>query len=279
MPLSFILLIFVFINGAAANVELNEMEETTGTSIRQQIVETALKYKGVPYVWGGASPSGFDSSGIIYYVFTKNGIDIPRVSFDIYEAGDSISKNELLPGDLVFFEGSRPGPSHGVIYIGDGEFVHSPSTGNTVSIGDFDNSYYSKRSYGAVRYIDTVNVTVFVNDEKIDFPKQNPFIDETNRTIVPIRFVSEALGSEVEWLPNRGEGAVKIKVNNTKLKIKIGSRTHKLNGATKEMDTTASILDGRTMVPLRFISEGMGAEVEWDGRERAVHINGKAIDK
>ena len=137
-------------------------------------------------------------------MFTKNGIDIHRVSFDIYEAGDSISKNELLAGDLVFFEGYRPGPSHGVIYIGDGEFVHSPSTGNTVSIGDFDNSYYSKRFYGAVRYIDTVNVTVFVNDEKIDFPKQNPLIDETNRTIVPIRFVSEALGSEVEWLPNRG---------------------------------------------------------------------------
>lgn len=122
---------------------------------RQQIVETALKYQGVPYRWGGTGPSGFDSSGFIWYVFRENGIQLPRVSFDMYKAGVAISKEELLPGDLVFFEGYRSGPSHGTIYIGEGKFIHSPSTGSCVSIGRIDDPYYwAPRYYGARRVIE-----------------------------------------------------------------------------------------------------------------------------
>ncbi|MDK2809469.1 MAG: peptidoglycan DL-endopeptidase CwlO [Petroclostridium sp.] len=122
---------------------------------RQLIVQTAMKYLGVPYRWGGANPSGFDSSGIIWYTFKENGIQLPRVSFDMYKVGRPISKEELLPGDLVFFEGYAPGPSHGVIYIGDGKFVHSPRTGKTVSIGRIDDPYYyAPRYYGARRVIE-----------------------------------------------------------------------------------------------------------------------------
>ena len=124
-------------------------------SKRQFIVETALKYVGVPYVWGGTSPSGFDSSGFVWFVFKENGIELPRVSFDIFNAGKPIAKDELLPGDLVYFEGYRPGPSHGSIYIGDGKFIHSPSTGSTVSIANLNDPYYfSPRYYGSRRYID-----------------------------------------------------------------------------------------------------------------------------
>lgn len=123
--------------------------------IRQRIIETAKKYIGVPYIWGKASPSGFDSSGLIWYVFKKNGITLPRVSFDIFKAGKSISKEELLPGDIVFFQGYAKGPSHGTIYAGNGNFIHSPSTGKTVSISRlFDDKYYwYPRFYGARRYI------------------------------------------------------------------------------------------------------------------------------
>jgi cell wall-associated NlpC family hydrolase len=122
---------------------------------RQQIVETALKYQGVPYRWGGTGPSGFDSSGFIWYVFRENGIQLPRVSFDMYKAGVAVSKEELLPGDLVFFEGYRPGPSHGTIYIGDGKFIHSPSTGGCVNICSIDDPYYwASRYYGARRVIE-----------------------------------------------------------------------------------------------------------------------------
>lgn len=123
-------------------------------NIRTQLIETALQFQGVPYRWGGTSPSGFDSSGFIWYVFRENGIDIPRVSFDIYQFGDPISQDDLKPGDLVFFEGYRPGPSHGSIYIGDGQFVHSPSTGKKITIDNLsDPAYWGPKRYGAVRII------------------------------------------------------------------------------------------------------------------------------
>lgn len=122
---------------------------------RQQIIDTAKKYLGVPYVWGKAGPSGFDSSGLIWYVFGKNDITLPRVSFDMYKEGTPISKDELLPGDIVFFQGYAKGPSHATIYAGNGNFIHSPSTGKNVSIGRLfeDEYYWSSRFYGARRYI------------------------------------------------------------------------------------------------------------------------------
>ena len=123
--------------------------------LRQSIVNTALKYVGIPYKWGGASPSGFDSSGLIWYTFKKNGITLPRVSFDIYKTGKPISKAELLPGDLVFFQGYKKGPSHATIFAGNGKFVHSPSTGKTVSVSRLlsDRYYWGPRFYSALRLI------------------------------------------------------------------------------------------------------------------------------
>ena len=118
----------------------------------RQIVDTALKYQGVPYRWGGTGPGGFDCSGFIWYVFRENGIQLPRVSSEIYELGEAVAREDLLPGDLVFFTGYRPGPSHGTIYIGDGEFIHSPSEGYCVSIARIDEpEYWAPRYYGARR--------------------------------------------------------------------------------------------------------------------------------
>jgi len=115
------------------------------------VAATALLYLGVPYVWGGETPNGFDCSGLVYYVFKKHGINLYRTSkeqfVDRLNLGSPVSKENLRPGDLVFF-GS---PIHHVgIYIGDGYFVHAPRTGDVVRITPLsDRGDYA----GARRYI------------------------------------------------------------------------------------------------------------------------------
>jgi peptidoglycan DL-endopeptidase CwlO len=88
----------------------------------------ALRYLGVPYVWGGASPSGFDCSGLVMYVYAQLGISLPHYTVAQWNATDPISSPE--PGDLVFFNGL----GHVGIYIGGGRFVNAPHTGSVVRI-------------------------------------------------------------------------------------------------------------------------------------------------
>ncbi|ABR49400.1 NLP/P60 protein [Alkaliphilus metalliredigens QYMF] len=134
--------------------ETISIQEVQEEEKRKNIISTALKFTGVPYQWGGTSPSGFDSSGFIWYVFRENGIDIPRVSSDIYNSGKPIAREELQPGDLVFFEGYMSGPSHGSIYIGDDQFIHSPSTGKAIAIDSLSDPYYwGPRQYGALKIL------------------------------------------------------------------------------------------------------------------------------
>lgn len=95
------------------------------------VVSIALSYLGAPYVWGGSSPSGFDCSGFVMYVYSQAGISLPHSSSAQYGSGDYVSRDSLQPGDLVFF-GS---PIHHVgIYIGNDSFVHSPHSGDVVKI-------------------------------------------------------------------------------------------------------------------------------------------------
>ena len=123
--------------------------------LRQNIVNTAIKYLGAPYKWGATGPNAFDSSGLIWSTYKNNGITLPRVSFDMYNVGEPISKEELLPGDVVFFQGYKKGPSHATIFAGEGRFIHSPSAGKTVSIDKLlnDKYYWIPRYYGARRFI------------------------------------------------------------------------------------------------------------------------------
>lgn len=116
------------------------------------IIATAKSYMGVPYVWGGTSPKGFDCSGFVNYVFLKNGITLPRTAATIYQKGTAVSKANLLPGDLVFFSTYAPGASHVGIYIGNGDFIHASSS-KGVTINDLSNSYYSERYIGAKRVL------------------------------------------------------------------------------------------------------------------------------
>ncbi|MFA6000716.1 MAG: NlpC/P60 family protein [Thermoleophilia bacterium] len=108
----------------------------------------AMQYLGVPYVWGGASPSGMDCSGLVVVVFGQMGISVPRTAAAQYSAGTPISYNELAPGDLVFF-GYGGGISHVGIYIGGGSMIHAPFEGEVVQIAPVSGG----GSYrGAARY-------------------------------------------------------------------------------------------------------------------------------
>ena len=127
---------------------------TSGSSTGSKIVETAKKYLGVPYVYGGTSPSGFDCSGFVYYVLKIHGITIARTCASMYNCGTKINKSDLQPGDLVFFQGtSAAGISHVGIYVGNGQFIHSPHRGKVVSFSDLSSGYYAEHYYGAIRVI------------------------------------------------------------------------------------------------------------------------------
>jgi peptidoglycan DL-endopeptidase CwlO len=105
-----------------------------------EVVPIALRYLGVPYRWGGASPSGFDCSGFTMYVYGKIGISLPHYVSWQYRYGSPVTRSQLAPGDLVFFNGL----GHVGIYIGGGRFVHAPHTGDVVKISSiWDSWYYS----------------------------------------------------------------------------------------------------------------------------------------
>lgn len=117
-----------------------------------QILEEAKKYLGTPYVYGGASPSGFDCSGFVYYVLKQVGISAYRTPDAQYNQGSFVDKSDLQPGDIVFFANTYArGISHVGIYAGGGQFIHSPNSRSTVSYSDLSSGYWAEHYYGARR--------------------------------------------------------------------------------------------------------------------------------
>jgi peptidoglycan DL-endopeptidase CwlO len=115
-----------------------------------QVVSIAMQYLGVPYVWGGASPStGFDCSGFVMYVFAQVGVYLPHHAASQYGYGTPVSQDQLAPGDLVFFDGL----GHVGIYIGGGQFIHAPHTGDVVKISSLYEDWYSAAYVGARRVL------------------------------------------------------------------------------------------------------------------------------
>jgi cell wall-associated NlpC family hydrolase len=111
---------------------------------RGAIARLALSMVGVPYRYGGATPSeGFDCSGLVYYSYTSNGHVVPRTSQEQFKAARKIELAEASEGDLLFFQDQEK-LSHVGIYLGDGRFVHAPSSGDTVRVARIDAPYYQR---------------------------------------------------------------------------------------------------------------------------------------
>ena len=112
----------------------------------------AERYLGVPYRWGGADPiTGFDCSGLAMFVYAQLGISLTHYTGAQWFEGARVPPSELEPGDLVFFEPSARGPQHEGIYIGDGQFIQAPHTGDVVKISSLDDPSYRFAWVGAVR--------------------------------------------------------------------------------------------------------------------------------
>ena len=111
------------------------------------VVGIAMQYLGVPYVWGGATPSGFDCSGFVMYVYAQVGVSLPHYTGAQWGMGVPVAYSDLEPGDLVFFDGL----GHVGIYIGGGEFIHSPHTGDVVRIDSLSEAWYAATYDGARR--------------------------------------------------------------------------------------------------------------------------------
>ncbi len=123
--------------------------------LRSELVETAKQFIGIPYRWGGTTAeNGFDCSGLTMVSYRLNGLNLPRVSRNQFQAGKWVSKAQLRPGDLVFFAtkgGTRV--THVGMYIGDGNFIHAPRTGKDVRIEKLSNSFFAKTYMGGRTYL------------------------------------------------------------------------------------------------------------------------------
>lgn len=136
-------------SGSSSSVS-SSASSSSSSSKGQAIVNTAMQYLGVPYVWGGTSPSGFDCSGLVQYVCAKNGISVSRVADAQATNGTYVSRENLQPGDLVFF--ANGGYIHHVgIYIGNGQMIHAPQTGDVVKISSINTPYRLNTYAGACR--------------------------------------------------------------------------------------------------------------------------------
>jgi len=127
-------------------------KEETIRDAEGKITATALKLVGVPYKWGGITTKGFDCSGLVWYVFDKNKITLPRTADVQYKKGKTVTIGNLQKGDLVFFTTYEPGASHVGIYLEKGKFIHASSS-KGVMVSNLSDSYWKPRYLGARRII------------------------------------------------------------------------------------------------------------------------------
>ena len=119
----------------------------------EKVVSIAAGFLGTPYRYGGASPrKGFDCSGLVFYSFEQLGQKVPRTAADQRKAAERVKRDDLEPGDLVFFRTSKGRVDHVGIYAGDGRFIHAPNSGSVVSYASLDDPYYKSHFVSAGRF-------------------------------------------------------------------------------------------------------------------------------
>ncbi len=141
-------------DGVQPNPQTSDSTQTNGWQNKvQQVLINAFSLTGIQYKYGGNSPStGFDCSGFVRYVFhNAANLTLPPTARAISQIGKSVKKDELQPGDLVFFNTLKKAFSHVGIYIGDNKFIHAPSTGKTVRVESMQDGYWASRFEGAQR--------------------------------------------------------------------------------------------------------------------------------
>jgi hypothetical protein len=140
--------------GAPQLVALGQARPVPGSrpGLAPLALQQAMAQLGTPYVWGGARPGGFDCSGLVFYVYGQLGIKLPRVAADQAKVGTPVTRDQLAPGDAVFFADSSGYIHHMGLYVGDGRFVHAPRSGETVRIDDLTTGFYARQYAGARRY-------------------------------------------------------------------------------------------------------------------------------
>lgn len=126
---------------------------STGAHLRKLLADFAVNLRDIRYHRGGDEPStGFDCSGFVRYVFRNSlGLSLPSTSASQFRAGVKVRRADMKAGDLVFFRTRGKRISHVGIYLGDGRFIHAPTTGKRVSISSLDSAYWSKHFAGAKR--------------------------------------------------------------------------------------------------------------------------------
>jgi murein DD-endopeptidase len=146
------------LNGCSSTPQVPVVERSTSTEriiskqpsghandTGSEIVSYAQSALGIAYRYGGADPSGFDCSGLVEYSHLNAGVSVPRTSIAQYESAHPVSRSELKPGDVIFFNLDRNKTSHVGIYAGEGRFIHAPSTGKHVSFANLSEPYWKKR--------------------------------------------------------------------------------------------------------------------------------------
>lgn len=145
---------------AKADSEANEAagdaaakEASTPVDPRQLLADFAMRLRDIRYRRGGRVPdTGFDCSGFVHYVFAQVfGVELPGDSISQFTSGSKVARNDMLTGDLVFFHMHGKRVSHVGIYLGDGRFIHSPTTGQRVRVDNLQNHYWTARFAGARR--------------------------------------------------------------------------------------------------------------------------------
>ena len=169
--------LFGMTDQAMAQKAGNRADDTSAPAMTQihnfthratELAMTAMTLIGVHYKYGGNSPeTGIDCSGLVRYVFKEAwGTTLPRTSLELSRVGEEVERDELQPGDLVFYSTRRRNYSHVGIYLGDNKFIHAPSSGKTVRIDNMEQGYWKNRFNGARRISDPGTQRQFASEKE-----------------------------------------------------------------------------------------------------------------